>query len=277
MSRPAPFELTAHTFGLVWQHDVVEAVELLAARGFSSIEILAMPPHLDSRNFSAETKRRLLAALERHKVKVLALDLPSNDINLGSTAAEVVDFTAESYEALLAVAADLGARWMVVLPGRRHGLLPPPDGRLLDIVRRAFDRLSRAAETRGVRLLLENHPQSLLPDAASIAAFVTAQGYPNLDVVYDVANGFAIGEDAVAGMKTVEPFLGMVHLSDSPVGQWRHDPIGSGAIDFGAVRDHLLSIGYTGAVVVEIIAEQALQRLVEARDTLRHLGWAIAG
>jgi sugar phosphate isomerase/epimerase len=174
MNRSAAFELSAHTFGLVWQHDVVQAVELLAERGFSSIEILAMPPHLDSRNFSADTKRRLLAALGRAGIRVLALDLPSNDINLGSTAAEVVNFTVESYIALLQVASDLQSRWMVVLPGRRHGLLPPPDDRLIDVVRSAFDRLSPIAEKLGVRLLLENHPQSLLPDARSIAAFLTS-------------------------------------------------------------------------------------------------------
>lgn len=274
--NPAPFALSAHTFGLVWQHDALQAVDLLAERGFSSIEILAMPPHLDSRNFPPDTKRRLLAALARTKTKVLALDLPSNDINLGSTASEVVDFTVESYTALLQVAADLQSKWMVVLPGRRHGLLPPPDSRLVDVVRGAFDRLVPLAAKLGVRLLLENHPQSLLPDAASIAGFLTAQGYPNMDAVYDVANGFAIGEDAVAGMKTLQPFLGMVHLSDSPTGQWRHDSIGSGDIDFVAVRDHLLSIAFSGAVVTEIIAERALERLVEAREALRRLGWQIA-
>jgi sugar phosphate isomerase/epimerase len=265
--------LAAHTFGLVWQHDVVEAVELLAAEGFSTVEVLAMPPHLDSRNFDP---RPLRAALERTGTRILALDLPSNDINLGSTAAEVVSFTVESYEALLNVAAALHAPWVVVLPGRRHGLLPPPDDRLVDVVRRAFDQLSPMAERLGVRLLLENHPQSLLPDAASIAGFLARQAYPNMDVVYDVANGFAIGEDPVAGLKTVRKFLRAVHLSDSPRGQWRHDPIGSGDIDFAAVRDHLVSGGFAGPVVTEIIADRALQRLVEARAALRQMGWNLA-
>lgn len=267
------FSLGAHSFGLVWQHDATRAVELLAERGFSRFELLAMPPHLDSRNISAAAMRRLVAATERVRGQILALDLPSNDINLGSTSAEVVSFTMESYVALLRVAAELRARWVVVLPGRRHGLLPPPDDRLVDVVRRAFDALAREAEKLDVRLLLENHPQSLLPDAVGIAAFLEAQAYPNMDAVYDVANAFAVGEDLIGGLNKLQPFLAMVHLSDSPSGQWRHDPIGSGDIDFVAVRDHLRSLKFAGPVVTEIIADRALERLVEARTALQGMGW----
>jgi len=265
--------LGAHSFGLVWQHDAARAVALLGGRGFTRFELLAMPPHLDSRNLSAAAKRALIAAIDAVDGRLLALDLPSNDINLGSTAAEVVNFSCESYVALLRVAAELRATWVVVLPGRRHGLLPPPDGRLVDIVRRAFDTLVPEAEKLGVRLLLENHPQSLLPDAAGIAAFLQAQGYPNVDAVYDVANAFAIDEDLVGGLDRLRPYLAMVHLSDSPAGQWKHDPIGSGAIDFVAVRDRLLSMQFSGPVVTEIVAERALERLVEARAALQVRGW----
>jgi sugar phosphate isomerase/epimerase len=267
------FQLGAHSFGLVWQHDAAEAVQRLGEQGFSRFELLAMPPHLDSRNFGAAEKRRLSAAIASVRGELLALDLSSNDVNLGSTASEVVGFTIESYRALLRVASDLEARWIVVLPGRRHGLLPPPDGRLLDIVRRAFDTLAPEAARLGVRLLIENHPQMLLPDAAGIAAFLASQRYPNVDVVYDLANGFALGEDPVAGLETVRPFLAMVHLSDSPTGQWRHDPIGSGDIDFRAVRQRLLALEFAGPVVAEIIADRPLERLVEARESLRSQGW----
>lgn len=268
-----PFRLGAHSFGLVWQHDAADAVQRLGERGFSRFELLAMPPHLDSRNFGADAKRRLSTAIAAVGGELLALDLPSNDVNLGSTAPEVVGFTVESYRALLRVASDLGARWVVVLPGRRHGLLPPPDGRLLDVVRGALDTLVPEAGKLGVRLLIENHPQMLLPDAAGIAAFLANQRYPNVDVVYDVANGFALGEDLLAGLETVRPFLAMVHLSDSPAGQWRHDPIGSGDIDFRAIRDRLEGLEFRGPVVAEIIADRPLERLVEARESLHSQGW----
>lgn len=54
-------------------------------------------------------------------------------------------------------------------------------------------------------------------------------------MIYDVANAVAINGDPVAGLETLWPRLGIVYLSDSPKGQWRHDPIGTGAVDFAAI------------------------------------------
>ena len=187
--------LGAHTFGCVWDMDAAAAVDALAAEGSGAsssspcrrIWTRDAPPRL-----SSGAHRR---AVEQVHGEVLALDLPSNDINLASTSVDVVDFNVESYSATIRLAGELGARWVVVLPGRRHLLLPPHDDRLLSIYRAAMGRLVRLAESCGVRLLIENHPQTLLPDARSIADFLTQERYGRVDSLYDIANGFAIGED----------------------------------------------------------------------------------
>jgi sugar phosphate isomerase/epimerase len=267
--------LGAHTFGCVWDMDAAGAVDALAAEGFQSFELIAMPPHLDPRRASPTLVRNLRSAVERAHGEVLALDLPSNDINLASTSRDVVDFNIESYSATIRVASELGARWVVVLPGRRHLLLPPHDDRLLTIYRAAMDRLVPLAESCGVRLLIENHPQTLLPDAGSIAAFLTQECYGQVDSLYDVANGFAIGEDLSAALVALKPFLSMVHVSDSPAGQWRHDQIGSGDIDFAATRAVLESHSFEGRIVAEIIAPDPVAQLVQARATLRTSGWQV--
>ena len=206
---------------------------------------------------------------------MLALDLPSNDINLASTSVDVVDFNVESYSATIRLAGELGARWVVVLPGRRHLLLPPHDDRLLSIYRAAMGRLVRLAESCGVRLLIENHPQTLLPDARSIADFLTQERYGRVDSLYDIANGFAIGEDLNTALAALKVFLSMVHVSDSPAGQWRHDQIGQGDIDFAAARAALESHGFEGPIVAEIIVPDPVAQLVQARATLRAGGWQV--
>jgi deoxyribonuclease-4 len=188
---------------------------------------------------------------------------------------DVADFNIESYGATIRLAAELGARWVVVLPGRRHLLLPPHDDRLLNIYRTAMDRLVPLAERCGVRLLIENHPQTLLPDAGSIASFLTQERYGRVDSVYDVANGFAIGEDLNTALAVLKPFLNMVHISDSPAGQWRHDQIGTGDIDFAAARAALETYSFEGPIVAEIIAPDPVTQLVKARATLRAGGWQV--
>jgi sugar phosphate isomerase/epimerase len=267
--------LGAHTFGCVWDMDAATAVDSLAAEGFRSFELIAMPPHLDPRRATPAVIRGLRSAVEQAHGEVLALDLPSNDINLASTSPDVVDFNIESYGATIRLAAELGARWVVVLPGRRHLLLPPHDDRLLNIYRAAMDRLVPLAESCGVRLLIENHPQTLLPDAVSIAAFLTRERYGWVDSLYDLANGFTIGEDLTTALAALKPFLAMVHVSDCPAGQWRHDPIGTGAIDFVAARAVLENHGFEGPVVAEIIAPDPVAQLVQARATLRAGGWQV--
>jgi sugar phosphate isomerase/epimerase len=264
--------LGAHTFGFQWQIDATAAVQSLAQAGFTKFELLASPPHLDMRSPATELAR-LRRAVEAVRGEILALDLPSNDVNLGSPCREVVDFALESYLATVDTASDLGARWVVVLPGRKHGLLPPPDDRLLDVFSRALEQIARHAKKKGVRLLLENHPQSLLPGATAMAAFLEASDYPGVDLLYDVANGFAIGEDPVAGLAAVRSRLGMVHLSDSPAGAWRHDPLGSGAVDFAGIRNALVISGYSGPVVVEIISPRPLEDLTQGRRFLDDAGW----
>lgn len=267
--------LGAHTFGCVWDMDAATAVDALAAEGFRSFEFIAMPPHLDPRRASPAVVRGLRRAVEQVHGEVLALDLPSNDINLASTSVDVVDFNVESYSATIRLAGELGARWVVVLPGRRHLLLPPHDDRLLSIYRAAMGRLVRLAESCGVRLLIENHPQTLLPDARSIADFLTQERYGRVDSLYDIANGFAIGEDLNTALAALKVFLSMVHVSDSPAGQWRHDQIGQGDIDFAAARAALESHGFEGPIVAEIIVLDPVAQLVQARATLRAGGWQV--
>lgn len=96
----------------------------------------------------------------------------------------------------------------------------------MDDVRRAFVTIYEHGLRNNVRLVLENHPQGLLADAEAIEAFLAREGYDDVKVVYDVANAFAAGEDPSAGLARLALRLGIVHLSDSPRGIWRHEPIG---------------------------------------------------
>jgi len=103
---------------------------------------------------------------------IIAVDLPSSETNLASVNQAVVDFSVSAYLTLVEAASELGATWVTINSGRKHGLLPPPDDRLLGIYRKALERLATAAQQRGVRLLLENIPGMLLADAASAKAFL---------------------------------------------------------------------------------------------------------
>lgn len=267
-------QLAAHTFGFVWDRGAEAAFEAVAEMGFRQVQLMASPPHFDPWAEDAARTRRLGAILERTGMTLLAADLASSDINLASPSADVVAFSVDAYARTIARCAELGARWVTVASGRRHGLLPRANLRLMETFRPAFATIAREAERQGIGVILENHPQGLLSDAATIARFLDQEGYRDVPVIYDVANAFAIGEDPVEGLRILKDRLGLVHVSDSPAGQWRHDPVGSGAIDFAAVGACLAEIGFAGAAVLEILSDTPAQDLRNGARRLAADGWA---
>ena len=264
--------LGAHNFGFTWDCAAETAIERLAAAGYRTIQLMATPPHFDPWIEDAGRTRRIRALIERHGLSLLALDLASSDINLASPAPHVVDFAVEAYAATIDRAAELGARWICVGSGRRHALLAEANARLMSSFREALARIHEKAERSGIPIILENHPQGLLANAADIVRFLDAEGYAETPVIYDVANAYAIGEDPVEGLKSLWARLGIVHLSDSPKGQWRHDPIGLGEIDFASIAALLRQRTYTGTIVLEILSRRPLDDLEVGTAALKKQG-----
>jgi sugar phosphate isomerase/epimerase len=269
--------LGAHTFGFVWDRDAETATRDLAAQGFRHFQYLATAPHLDPWATDRAAVRAVKRVVDAADGTVLAVDMPSSETNLASANPAVVDASVAVYLKLLDVASELGAPWLTINSGRKHGLLPPPDDRLLRVFRGALERLVEAARPRGVRLLLENIPGMMLSDAAATRAFLDAQDYGSVDVLYDVSNAAAIGEHPAHGIRTLSDRIALVHLSDAPHGQWRHDPVGTGDIDFGTIRAALSDVGYTDGIVVEVVSPDTLGDLVASRTRLLDAGWTFAG
>jgi sugar phosphate isomerase/epimerase len=268
-----PLALGAHTFGFAWECEAEQAMEQLAAAGYRTIQLMATPPHFDPWQSDPRRTDRLRRIIERHGLSLLALDLASSDINLASPAPAVVDFAVAAYSAAIDRARELGARWICVGSGRRHALLSKANERLMTSFRDAFAHIHDKAQRAGVPIILENHPQGLLASATDIARFLDEEGYADTQVIYDVANAVAIREDPVAGLQTLWRRTGLIHLSDSPIGQWRHDPIGSGEIDFSAIASLLERSDYSRTVVLEILSDRPLDDITKGADALRRQGF----
>lgn len=265
--------LGVHTFGFIWDRDAAAATRDLAAAGFRQFQYLASAPHLDPWGDVDAQARTVRAAVTEVGGQVLAVDLPSSESNLASPNREIAHASVRAYLKVLDLASELGAPWLTVNSGRKHTLLPPPDDRLLDIYRASLERLVRAAESRGVRILLENIPGSLLGDAPAARAFLDQEDYGAVDILYDVTNAAALGERPAEGIRLLADRICLVHLSDAPAGLWRHDPVGTGAVDFAEIRSALEDIGYEHGVVIEAISRDTLSDLVASRRRLVEGGW----
>jgi sugar phosphate isomerase/epimerase len=265
--------LGAHTFGFAWSEPSTATLERLTAFGFGNLQLMAIPPHFDPWATDRVQTRILRGIIEKASARLLAIDLSSADVNLASSMPEAVTFGIDAYIAAMDRCVELGAMAICVASGRRHALLAEVNAGLLDVYRAAFERIHEEAMKRDLGIVLENHPQGLLSQAGQIEAFLNSGGYPGVTVCYDVANAFAVGEDPVAGLTRLMPRLSIVHLSDSPAGQWRHDPIGSGAIDFRSIGKALHSAAFTGPVVLEILSPTPFDDLNAGVARLVEQGW----
>jgi sugar phosphate isomerase/epimerase len=263
----------AHTFGFAWTEPSTTTIERLTSFGFSNVQLMAIPPHFDPWATDRIQTRIIRGLLERTNARLLAVDLSSADVNLASSMPEAVTFGVDAYISAMDRCEELGAKAICVASGRRHALLDHVNDRLLDVYRAAFERIHEEAQKRGLGVVLENHPQGLLATADQIETFLAAGRYPGVTVCYDVANAFAVGEDPVTGLTRLMPRLSIIHLSDSPKGQWRHDPIGTGDIDFRSIGKALTASAFTGPAVLEILSPTPFDDLNASVARLIEQGW----
>jgi sugar phosphate isomerase/epimerase len=125
------------------------------------------------------------------------------------------------------------------------------------------------AEQAGVRLLLENTPYCFRPTFNEMAGVVKEVNNDNLKIVYDVANAAYIQEDPVKTVLAGHAMMGLIHISDTGLNVWGHDPIGTGVIDFDALGKAVNETGLTKKVVLEIIRE--IEPLAEVKKGIIEL------
>lgn len=268
-----PLEVGVNTMSFMWRASVRDALETLARAGYRRFEVMAQRPHLDPMMDRAEALA-FGKFLRDAGLVVETINMPSLDQNLASATPQMREYTIRLFERLIAIAEAVGATALIVVTGRVNPLIAPSRQDLEGWFTEAFERVLRAAEATGVKLLLENLPMGVYPRADQLIAFAERIAHPLVGICYDIANAHFIGEDAAAGLRQVRSRLGIVHLSDTGRQAWRHDPVGRGTCDFAAFGATLQEIGYTKTSMLEIVAERAVEDIVDSHRRITRWGWA---
>ena len=271
-----PAEFTASTYTYLWKDGLATAIDEIADAGYRGVELMAAPPHIE---LSGDTRPAAAAArdaCQRAGVNIASV-AAGFDVNLASPDGAMRDWSLKHYQAAGRFAAQLGARYLVVHPGRRHPFKPAPYEAAREWVIAGLTRITDAMRDEGVRPVLENTPSTILDTAEECVDVVRAVGADRLGVCYDVANGLMV-EDPRHGLRAVAELLQLVHVSDTTAADWRHDPIGTGDGDFTALAATVEEIGYAGPVVVETIhRSRPGPGLRSDRLALQHAGWTAHG
>lgn len=267
-----PAASTASTYTYLWMEPLATAIEEIADAGYRGVELMAVAPHVELTGDSQSAAAAVRHACQRAGVTIASVAAGS-DVNLASPDGAMRAWSLRHYQATGRFAAQLGAPYLVVHPGRRHPFKPAPYEAARDWVIAGLIRLADAMLDEGVRPVLENTPSTILDTAEECVDVVRAVGADRLGICYDVANGMMV-EDPDHGLRTVAELLQLVQVSDATAAEWRHDPIGTGDGNFAALAATVEEIGFGGPVVVETIHRSRQGSGLRAdRLALQRAGW----
>lgn len=262
-----------NTFPYAWNTPAIDSVRRLADMGYRSFELVCHPPHLPLESYDAGSRRELSALLDHLGAVHSSVNLPSLDHNLASPWPQMRDFSVEQFRQTIDLASDIGISCVVVVPGRLSPLVPAGMEERTAFLRGCIERLLPHAQSRGVRLAIENVPMAAFPDAGTLGTFVRSIGSRDVGVCYDLANAHFYGEDPAAGLRELADLIQVVHVSDTTRTVWRHDPIGMGDVPYAGIPAVLEQIGYDRAIMLEIIDPDPEGAIISSHDLLVQAGY----
>ena len=265
-----------NTFSYLWSSTAIDAIAELVDNGYETFEVPISSPHCWPDEISISERSAIGAKLSEYGARVRSLNAGGYDINLASPGANMRLKSIEHVKSVI----DLAAAWdvpeVVISPGTRRPMIPPSLERAYGWMYESLGSLIPLAKQAGTRLLLENTPYCFTPTVRDLAGIVSTVNDDVLKIVYDVANAAYIREDPVAGLLSNQEFIALVHISDTSLETWGHDPIGTGVVDFEGLGGAVEATCGVDNVVLEIIREEnTLYEFDKAMHDLRDRGWKL--
>jgi len=265
-----------NTFSYLWSSTAIDAIAELVDNGYETFEVPISSPHCWPDEISISERSAIGAKLSEYGARVRSLNAGGYDINLASPGANMRLKSIEHVKSVI----DLAAAWdvpeVVISPGTRRPMIPPSLERAYGWMYESLGSLIPLAKQAGTRLLLENTPYCFTPTVRDLAGIVSTVNDDVLKIVYDVANAAYIREDPVAGLLSNQGSIALVHISDTSLETWGHDPIGTGVVDFEGLGGAVEATCGVSNVVLEIIREEnTLYEFDKAMHDLRDRGWKL--
>ena len=262
-----------NTYSYIRSEPASRCIARLADLGFRKFELMVHPGHLWPPGPYGESLADLQRAINGAGVEVVTLNMPNIDINVAAAAPEMRDYSLAMLTGTVRLACEIGARGIVIGPGKANPLFPADAADLARHFFAALDVLCPLAKSGGTALWVENMPFAYLPDIDSLTDALDRYGNDDIGIVYDVANAHFIGEDIRHGLTCCGKRLKLVHLSDTGRQQYRHDPIGCGDVPFRDIPAMLRDVDYQEQPMLEIISRNADHDILDSVEKLVAFGF----
>jgi L-ribulose-5-phosphate 3-epimerase len=266
-------DFACNTYSYMRSHTAQACLGHLADLGFRDFELMMHPGHAWPPEMDAAARRDLRRAIESRGLRLVSLNMPNIDLNVAGASPEMREYTLRILDGIVALAGELGAPGIVMVPGKHNPLFPDDAENLAARFYAALDRLLPLARRAGVGLWIENVPFAFEATTQGLMDLLARYGDETLGITFDVANAHFIGEDIGEALACCAPRLKLVHLSDTSRDIYRHDPVGNGTVPFRDVPAALTRIDHRQAPVLEVVSGDPDRDIVASRDRLIALGF----
>lgn len=248
------FDVAASTFPFLYSHSGLDALKHLRSLGYDKFEMMIFPPHCWPREMSAAQRKDVATWMDGEGANFTSFCYPLLDNNPNGVDKLMRDYTLDRYREAIDLAAEWNCPYVVAIPGPVNSLINPPHQWMLDWFVEGMKKLVAHAKGTGVELLLENVPFAFVPTSQQIKAVAEMIG-PEVGVNFDICNSAFIKEDPAEAIRMLGGLIKNVHISDSGLGEFKHERLGTGIVEPAPAARAMADIGYTGATVMEIITD----------------------
>jgi sugar phosphate isomerase/epimerase len=227
-----------------WSVDTV--IKRAAEFGYQGIEWRGGPDGHVNPALPASERARLRRQTEEAGLFTLAVTAYTSFVstNRAQNMASVEDLKQH-----LDLAADLGARYVRVFFGE---VAPHTDFMTTyPSVAACIDAAAKHARQLGVGLAIEPHDDFM--QFETVLPILNHAGGPEVGVLWDVANNYAVGDDLTEAVRRLGPRIFYVHVKDGfgSWPDWQPTPIGEGQVPWLWAFSKLLNSGYEGPFSIE--------------------------
>jgi len=260
--------------GCFYRIPLADCLEVIRHSGFSMVEVVFSPPHLDYRDQQAAREAALridglgMEAYSFHAPFGPDIDISSPDLARREHALDEILRAVDS-------AATLGVHYFVIHPGPENADIPSREERILRIenVCAVIDRVAARCGEAGIQCVLENKlPHLLFGQSADLLWILASLEGTRVGACLDTGHAFLAGDLQPLVVK-MAPYLRLLHVHDNKGHGDDHLPPGDGRIDWSALLQELNAIRFHGAFILELAggddAEQIMDRARRARSYLR--------
>lgn len=209
---------------------------------------------------------------DKYGIELWSLHLPFLPFNvIDPSVPALADYTVKYFCSFIDKATEIGIKTIVIHPSGEP-IAESDRPMRLECAKKSLAALAEYAKARGAVIAVEDLPRTCLGrDSSDILELISA--HPDLRVCFDTNH--LLGESIADFIKKVGDKIITTHVSDYDEKNERHWLSGEGVIDWKALKDALIAIGYDGPWLYELGLDGSLptidrERRLEYSDFARN-------